>query len=240
MRSNSVVLQKAPLRRLSRSSVLVSVERYYVQNRGLGAQASVSVHRGPGVGSAGGRIQFVKELTVRLRPFEEADLVCFDRFANDPGYSPLEWTGFRSSQPWRLMWGEHRLLGGPYCLVVADVADDSFVGWVDWRQNDRPGPGVWEFGVLIDPEHRGRGTGTASQRLLVDYLFSTTPCNRVWAGTAVDNIAEQRALERVGLQREGCIRGAGFRDGQWRDGYIYGMVRSDWELAASTSNRAPG
>lgn len=201
MRSNSVVLQKAPLRRLSRSSVLVSVERYYVQNRGLGAQASVSVHRGMGFGSAGGRIQFMKELTVRLRPFEEVDLVCFDRFANDP---------------------------------------DSFVGWVDWRQNDRPGPGVWEFGVLIDPEHRGRGTGTASQRLLVDYLFSTTPCNGVWAGTAVDNIAEQRALERVGLQREGCIRGAGFRDGQWRDGYIYGMVRSDWELAASTSNRAPG
>ena len=192
-----------------------------------------------GFGPAGGRIWFMEELVVRLRPFEEVDLVCFDRFANDPEYSPFEWSGFRSSQPWRLMWGEHRLLGGPYCLVVADVADDSFVGWVDWRQNDRPGAGVWEFGVLIDPEHRRRGARTASQRLLVDYLFSTTTCNRVWAGTAVDNIAEQRALERVGLQREGCTRGAGFRDGQWRDGYIYGMVRSDWELAASTVNPAP-
>lgn len=142
----------------------------------------------------------MEELVVRLRPFEEADLVCFDRFANEPEYSPFEWTGFHSSQPWRVMWREHRLLGGPYCLVVADVADDSFVGWVDWRQNDRPGPGVWEFGVLIDPEHRGRGAGTAAQRLLVDYL----------------------------------------RDGQWRDGYIYGMVRTDWERAASAANRASG
>jgi hypothetical protein len=99
----------------------------------------------------------MEELVVRLRPFEEVDLVCFDRFANDPLYSPFEWTGFLSAQSWRRMWAEHRLLGGPYCLVVADVADDSFVGWVDWRQNDRPGPGVWEFGALIDPQHRRRG-----------------------------------------------------------------------------------
>ena len=111
----------------------------------------------------------MEELVVRLRPFEEADLVCFDRFASDPEYSPLEWIGFRSSQPWRLMWAEHRLLGGPYCLVVADVAGDSFVGWVDWRQNDRPGPGVWEFGVLIDPgaprARRWHSIATSARRL---------------------------------------------------------------------------
>ena len=172
----------------------------------------------------------VVELAVRLRRFEEDDLACFDRFAADPAYSPLEWSGFRSSEPWRQRWREDRLLGtSPYFLVVAAVGDDSFVGWVDWRQNDRPGPGVWEFGVLIDPEHRGRGAGTAAQRLLVDYLFSTTSCNRVWAGTDVDNVAEQRALERVGLQREGRVRGAGFRAGRWRDSFIYGTTRSDWE-----------
>jgi RimJ/RimL family protein N-acetyltransferase len=71
-------------------------------------------------------------------------------------------------------------------------------------------------------------------------LFSTTPCNRVWAGTDVDNIAEQRALERVGLQREGRVRGAGFRDGAWRDGFIYGIVRRDWEQVVTTDRRAPG
>ena len=171
----------------------------------------------------------MEEFAVRLRPFEETDLVCFDRFFSDPEYSPFEWSGFGSAETWRRRWEDDRLLGAsPFCLVVASVADDSFVGWVDWRQNDRPGPGVWEFGVLIDPVHRGRGVGTAAQRLLVDYLFSTTPCNRVWAGTDVDNVAEQRALERVGLPREGRVRGAGFRDGQWHDSYIYGMTRSDW------------
>ena len=172
----------------------------------------------------------MEQLAVRLRPFEEADLACFDRFVNEPDYSPLEWCGYRSSEPWRRRWREDRLLGAsPCCLVVAAVADDSFVGWVDWRQNDRPGPGVWEFGVLVAPEYRGRGAGTAAQRQLVDYLFLTTACHRVWAGTEVDNVAEQRALERVGLLREGCVRGGHFRDGHWRDGYIYGITRYDWQ-----------
>jgi RimJ/RimL family protein N-acetyltransferase len=169
-------------------------------------------------------------LAVRLRPFDEADLSCFDRWANDPEYSPLEWHGFSSADPWRRRWREDRLLGAsPYCLVVAAVEDNSFVGWVDWRQNDRPGPGVWEIGVLIAPECRGCGAGTAAQRLLVDYLFSTTACHRVWAGTEVDNMAEQRALERVGLFREGCARGAHFRNGEWRDSYVYGITRDDWQ-----------
>jgi RimJ/RimL family protein N-acetyltransferase len=62
---------------------------------------------------------------------------------------------------------------------------DSFVGSVDWRQNDRPGPGVWD-------------------------------------------IAAQHALERAGFLREGCARGAHFRDGQSRDSYIHGITRNDW------------
>ena len=51
--------------------------------------------------------------------------------------------------------------------------------------------------------------------------------HRIWAGTEVDNIAEQRALEKAGFTREGVTRGAGWRDGTWRDGVIYGLLRTD-------------
>lgn len=169
-------------------------------------------------------------VVVRLRPFEEGDLWYFDREAKDRAIlAPYEWGGFKSPESYRRRWHEDGLLdSSPYLLVVAAADDDSLVGVVDWRQNERPGAGVWEIGVLIVPEHRGRGAGTEAQRQLVDYLFSTTPCNRVWAGTEVENIAEQRALERAGFLREGCVRGHHFRDGEWRDSYIYGITRNDW------------
>jgi RimJ/RimL family protein N-acetyltransferase len=67
----------------------------------------------------------------------------------------------------------------------------------------------------------------ACQRLLVEYLFSTTTAHRIWAGTEIDNVAEQRALERCGFTQEGLLRGTHFRDAQWRNSYIYGIVRDE-------------
>jgi RimJ/RimL family protein N-acetyltransferase len=70
-----------------------------------------------------------------------------------------------------------------------------------------PEGGCLEIGVLLFPEHRGRGVGTAAQRLLVEYLFATTLVNRLQAVTDLENLAEQRVLERIGFRREGVLRG---------------------------------
>ncbi|MGQ0629574.1 MAG: GNAT family N-acetyltransferase [Sporichthyaceae bacterium] len=81
------------------------------------------------------------------------------------------------------------------------------------------------LGIWLLPEHRGRGVGTTAQRLLVDYLFAHTPAHRLEATTEPDNVAEQRALERCGFQREGVIRANAFRRGAWRDSVVYGLLR---------------
>ena len=86
---------------------------------------------------------------------------------------------------------------------------------------------AYEIGISLLPEHRGQGCGTEAQRQLVDYLFSTTSTHRLEARTESDNIAEQRALERIGFRREGVRRAGSFRDGLWRDGLLYGLLRDD-------------
>jgi len=124
-------------------------------------------------------------LQVRLRPFAEPDLEVFDRFAVDPALSePFEWVGFTPPGGYRKRWEQDGLLGSaPYCLAVVTIDDNAIAGWVDWRETARPGSGAWEIGVLIVPEMRGRGVGAAAQRLLVEYLFSTTTAFRIWAAT---------------------------------------------------------
>jgi RimJ/RimL family protein N-acetyltransferase len=98
-----------------------------------------------------------------------------------------------------------------------------------WRTITAGGPegGCLEIGALLFPEHRGRGLGTAAQRLLVEYLFATTLANRLQAVTDVENLAEQRVLERIGFRREGVMRGLAFIGGQWRDGALYARLRGD-------------
>ena len=50
---------------------------------------------------------------------------------------------------------------------------------------------------------------------------------RIEAATEVGNVAEQRALEKAGFTREGVLRSTGWRDGAYRDGVWYSMLRSD-------------
>ena len=66
-----------------------------------------------------------------------------------------------------------------------------------------------------------------SERDVVQYLFTTTAAHPIQVGTDAGNVAEQRALERIGFQREGVLRGVAFRGGQWRYGIMYSLLRDD-------------
>lgn len=85
----------------------------------------------------------------------------------------------------------------------------------------------WEIGIILLPEVRGRGYGSQAPRLLARYLFAHTTVHRAWAGSEVDNIAEQGALKKSGFSREGITRAMGWRNGTWRDGVIYSLLRTD-------------
>lgn len=69
----------------------------------------------------------------------------------------------------------------------------------------------------------------------MEYLFATTPAYRLQAGTEVDNLAEQKALERVGFRKEGVQRGLHFRAGHWRDFVMYGLTRDDFAPGDASS-----
>ena len=116
--------------------------------------------------------------------------------------------------------------------IVFRLEDDAPVGSVSWRLV-RYGPNLesrgWNIGIEIAPEQRGRGYGSQAQRILAEYLFEVSAANRVEASTDITNVAEQRALEKAGYTREGVLRGAQFRQGEWHDLVVYAILRSDTE-----------
>jgi [ribosomal protein S5]-alanine N-acetyltransferase len=167
---------------------------------------------------------------VRLRPIEEADLAELSRLDTDPLVAgEFQWAGFASPHTRRRRWEENGLLGRDSSMLGIALPDGKLAGFVSWRTIRASGPegGCLEIGAMVFPEHRGRGLGTAAQRLLVDYLFTTTLANRLQAVTDNENVGEQRALERAGFRREGTMRGLAFLGGRWRDCVLYARLRSD-------------
>jgi [ribosomal protein S5]-alanine N-acetyltransferase len=163
-----------------------------------------------------------------LRAFKEEDLGFLDRLDTDPAaLGGFEWFGFSDVRTRRRRWEQDGFVGPHSTALAVVAADGTLIGIGSWKAVSRGGsPGVClEMGLALLPEYRRQGLGTAAQRLLVDHLFRFTTVHRLEAGTDADNIAEQKALERIGFTREGVLREVAFRDGAWRDSVIYALLR---------------
>ncbi|HVY11029.1 MAG TPA: GNAT family protein [Mycobacteriales bacterium] len=166
-----------------------------------------------------------------LRPVAERDLAVLDAEYADPESSgEFAWFGFRSpgGRAQQVASGESLRNDGGRLAIVDEF--DAPVGEISWRValNGPPGRGeCWQIGIWVAPEARGKGHASAAQRQLAAYLFAHTPYVRVEASTEVGNVGEQRALEKAGFAREGVLRRACFRDGEWRDMVMFSKLRGE-------------
>jgi RimJ/RimL family protein N-acetyltransferase len=165
---------------------------------------------------------------VRLRPVAEPDLDALDAMFNDPAaIGEFNWGGFIGGRTWRRRFEENGLLADDKSVLMVDHADET-IGFVSWfRVPTANSVYVVEFGISLWPPARGKGHGAAAQLALARYLFAHAPINRVQAVTEVDNVGEQRALEKAGFTREAVMKGRTYRDGAWRDEVLYRMLRDE-------------
>jgi RimJ/RimL family protein N-acetyltransferase len=113
-------------------------------------------------------------------------------------------------------------------MVVTE--DGRPVGSVSWHSvyyGPNLGSRSYNIGIGLAVAARGRGIGGIAQRMLAEHLFATTQVERVEAGTDVDNIAEQRSLEKAGFVREGVLRSAQLRVDGLHDMATYSLLRTD-------------
>jgi RimJ/RimL family protein N-acetyltransferase len=164
-----------------------------------------------------------------LRPVTQKDLDIFEaEFSTPEGTGAYQWFGHRSALDLRRGFAETGLLTPDGGTLTVCVHDDDVAGRVEWFKSlwGRPETSwCWTVAIGLRPSHRGRGIGTEAQRLLVAYLFDHTRAQRVQAFTDAANVAEQRALEKAGFEREGVLRRAQWRAGRWRDQILYSTLR---------------
>ena len=166
--------------------------------------------------------------TIRLRPVGAEDLDMFRRFVTEPGLIGLDWRGFQDAQAVARRFAEDGYLGAGNGRLIVEAAGQPRTGIVSYLEGFYGGRGAyWEIGIALLPEFRGQGIGWRAQAMLCDYLFRHSPVERIQAGTHAENLAEQRSLVKAGFLLEGILRACEFRDGAWRDGFLYSRLRSD-------------
>ncbi|MFF9011432.1 GNAT family N-acetyltransferase [Streptomyces sp. NPDC014870] len=100
--------------------------------------------------------------------------------------------------------------------------------------------GTAEILLMLDPDHRGRGMGTAAVDALVDLAFGELPMHRVQAVTHTTNKAALDVLARAGFVQEGVRRSACLHRGRRYDVAVLALLRGEWqEFTRSRSWDAP-
>ena len=84
-------------------------------------------------------------------------------------------------------------------------------------------PAVYEIGIaLYDPVSCGKGLGTETMQLFVDWLFRQG-AERVQGGTAVANHPMRRVFDKLGFTVLGELDVEGVPE------LLYGVTKSEWE-----------
>lgn len=86
------------------------------------------------------------------------------------------------------------------------------------------------FAILIgEPDARGRGYGTETTRLVLDYAFTALSLHSVMLTAYEFNTAGLRAYEKAGFKEFGRRREAHLMDGRWWDAVYMDCLASEFE-----------
>jgi len=122
---------------------------------------------------------------------------------------------------------------GRFLVELTDANGISAIaGQVTWHLESygpNAGSRAWNIGIALSPATRGHGVGAVAQRLLAEWLLDNSDLDRVEASTDVENIAEQRALEKAGFTQEGILRSAQERLDGRHDLFGYSLLREEVE-----------
>jgi ribosomal-protein-alanine N-acetyltransferase len=86
-----------------------------------------------------------------------------------------------------------------------------------------------DIGFAIVPSERDKGYATEAMKIMTDYLSLSKEIVRLRVRTDTRNLASQRVLEKAGFLKEGLLRKAAFIRGDWRDLFIYSILREEWK-----------
>ena len=111
--------------------------------------------------------------------------------------------------------------------VLVFEVDAEAAGTATWERVNRRSRIASVGGLAIDPGLRGTGVGVAAARALQQHLLGDLGFHRIQMEVYGFNERALRHADRAGWIREGVRRKAYWRNDEWVDGVLFGLVAED-------------
>jgi len=104
-------------------------------------------------------------------------------------------------------------------------SDGEFCGGAGFRLD--PAHQHAELGYWLGVPFWGKGYATEAARAMIRYGFQTLNLHRIYASYFSENVASGHVLRKIGMKREGLLRGHICKWEKFHDLEMYGMLKSD-------------
>jgi ribosomal-protein-serine acetyltransferase len=88
--------------------------------------------------------------------------------------------------------------------------------------------GTCEIGCWLEPAGQGRGLVTRAVRHLVDWAVRARDIHRVIWRVRPDNTASRNVAQRLGMSRDGVLRGEFLYNGVRHDTEVWSLLAPEW------------
>ncbi len=149
---------------------------------------------------------------------------------NDAVLSNLAWDGPASQQEVYTtykQWEEEMKNGESYRLAIERVELSDIIGCIDIRFPKHPQQA--DIGYWLGESFWNKGNMTDAVRLACYLSFHYLDAVKTAAGVFVGNTGSKRALEKNGFSLDGTMRSQVYKRGEWRDVWLFSLLRSEWE-----------
>ena len=105
-------------------------------------------------------------------------------------------------------------------------ATDEFIGSIGLSRKDFDGnPHRDQFGYWLAEPYWGKGIMTEVVKSFSDYCFENENLHRLEATVFHYNPGSMRVLEKAGFEKEGNLKKAYFKNGNFLDGILYAKIK---------------
>jgi len=113
-------------------------------------------------------------------------------------------------------------------LAICEQGSDRHLGNVQLLQI-HPVHRSAEFSILIgEATARGQGIGLRASQLCLQHAFDDLNLHRIWLQVRSDNLPALKLYQRLGFVEEGRLRQAAFKQGQYVDLLIMGLLADEF------------
>lgn len=165
---------------------------------------------------------------VRLRAIEREDLPTFVRWFNDQEVTRYLQMSGPLSLAQEERWFQSKLEDEKNTVLAIETLDGVHIGNlglhnVDYRNRHA------QLGIVIgEKEYWNQGYGTDAVRTALYYAFDELNLNRVFLRVYAYNQRAIRCYEKCGFRHEGTLRQDFFRNGEYHDTLIMGILRQEF------------